>query len=106
MFQALFFQSRDARGDLKAHKKEAQAPPAVSRSPKIGRRVSPQVNIEKHPTRANLVGGKGLFINMHQDKQWANMFESALERKMNLAEFRCFVSFIHEILFYTLGIYV
>ena len=63
MFQALFFQERDARGDLKAHKKEA--PPAVSRSPKIGRRVSPEANVKKHPTQANLVGGKGLFINMH-----------------------------------------
>eukprot|EP00571_Detonula_confervacea_P015915 CAMPEP_0172303012 /NCGR_PEP_ID=MMETSP1058-20130122/4622_1 /TAXON_ID=83371 /ORGANISM="Detonula confervacea, Strain CCMP 353" /LENGTH=61 /DNA_ID=CAMNT_0013013689 /DNA_START=151 /DNA_END=336 /DNA_ORIENTATION=- len=61
MFQGLFFQERDARGDLKMHKKnvqkkqvkEVKAPPAVP----------------NHPTRANLVGGKGLFINLHNDKQ-------------------------------------
>ena len=63
MFQALFFQERDARGDMKAHKKDdqekqAKAPPAVTMSPKIGRRVSPQVNVRNHPTRSNLVGGK------------------------------------------------
>ena len=62
MFQALFFHERDATRDLKAHKKDTKtvkAPPsAVARSPKIGRRVSPQVNIKKHPTQANLVGGK------------------------------------------------
>jgi len=70
MFQALFFQERDARGDIKAHKKKVCAPPAiaVARSPKIGRRVNPevQVTVKKHPTRANLVGGKGLFMNMNK----------------------------------------
>ena len=62
----LFFQERDARRDLAAHKKkkdtstQKKAVSSVSRSPKIGRRVRPQevVNIKKHPTQANLVGGK------------------------------------------------
>ncbi|KAL3785237.1 hypothetical protein ACHAWO_011982 [Cyclotella atomus] len=58
MFQALIFQERDARGDLKAHR-HVQSPPTVPESPKR------EVNIVKHPTRANLVGGKGLFVNMH-----------------------------------------
>lgn len=71
MFQALFFQERDATKDLKAHKSQpvkVKAPPsAVARSPKIGRRVSPQeVNIQRHPTQGNLIGGKGLFINMNR----------------------------------------
>mmetsp|Transcript_33964 Transcript_33964/g.82138 ORF Transcript_33964/g.82138 Transcript_33964/m.82138 type:complete len:80 (+) Transcript_33964:248-487(+) len=70
MFQGLFFQERDARGDLKAHKKdirknEVKASNVAPRSPTIGRRAIPKVNIKKHPTQANLVGGKGLFINMH-----------------------------------------
>ena len=60
----LFFQERDARRDLAAHKKKKDTTKkvvsSVSRSPKIGRRVRPQevVNIKKHPTQANLVGGK------------------------------------------------
>ena len=62
----LFFQERDARRDLAAHKKkkdtstQKKAVSSVSRSPKIGRRVRPQevVNIKKHPTQTNLVGGK------------------------------------------------
>lgn len=66
MFQALFFQERDATRDLRAHKQEdaqkqlkVKAPPAIPRSPKIGRRVSPQeVNVRRHPTQNNLIGGK------------------------------------------------
>ena len=59
MFQALIFQERDARGDLKAHR-QVQSPPATPpMSPKM------EVNIVKHPTRANLIGGKGLFVDMH-----------------------------------------
>lgn len=63
MFQALIFQERDARGDLKAHK-QVHAPPIIAPMdpPKI------EVNIVRHPTRANLVGGKGLFVNMHQEQ--------------------------------------
>ena len=64
MFQALFFQERDARGDLRAHTKGArsvQVPPAAS--------PGPRANLKKHPTAATLVGGKGLFLEMHRDKQ-------------------------------------
>jgi hypothetical protein len=67
MFQALFFQERDARGDLKAHK---TVPPAAPMSPKIGgARASPHATVHKHPTTSHLIGGKGLFLNMHGDKQ-------------------------------------
>ena len=61
MFQALIFQERDARGDLKAHR-QVHSPPDGPElvPPKI------DVNIVKHPTRANLVGGKGLFVDMHR----------------------------------------
>ena len=71
MFQALLFQERDARRSLEAHKKSTDTPPAVKtpRSPKIGQRVSPQVTIAKHPTQGNLVGGKGLFLNLHISNQ-------------------------------------
>lgn len=63
MFQALIFQERDARGDLKAHR-QVQSPSRgpESAAPKI------DVNIVKHPTRANLVGGKGLFVDMHRQQ--------------------------------------
>ena len=64
MFQALFFQERDARGDLRAHIKGArsvQVPPVAS--------PGPRANLKKHPTSATLVGGKGLFLEMHRDKQ-------------------------------------
>jgi hypothetical protein len=60
MFQALVFQERAARADLKAHR-QVQSPPTIPEmaSPKR------EVNIVKHPTRTNLVGGKGLFVDMH-----------------------------------------
>lgn len=59
MFQALIFQERDARGDLKAHRQVQSPPTTPPISPKM------EVNIVKHPTRANLIGGKGLFVDMH-----------------------------------------
>jgi len=63
MFQALIFQERDARGDLKAHR-HVKAPPSVIHGLKKVDDKS-EVSIVKHPTRANLVGGKGLFVDMH-----------------------------------------
>ena len=72
MFQALFMQERDGRRDLIAHqqkddtqtKKVATPPPPMPRSPKIGRRACPQeeVKVKRHPTRANLIGGKVRFF--------------------------------------------
>ena len=58
MFQALMMMERDARGDLKKHR-QIQLP--RTDLPEI---VSPKTNdvtITKHPTRAKLIGGKGLF---------------------------------------------
>ncbi|KAK1746489.1 hypothetical protein QTG54_003096 [Skeletonema marinoi] len=66
MFQALFFQEREAAKDFKNHQKSTK--PVMPRSPKIGNpRVLPQptdTTIKKRPTQSNLVGGKGLFLNM------------------------------------------
>ena len=71
MFASLFFQERDGRRDLEAHNrqrskdkakkiKKSKSSSSLSRSPKIGRRVRPQEGskIKKHPTQANLIGGK------------------------------------------------
>ena len=68
MFQALFFQEREAAKDFKNHQKSSSKP-VMPRSPKIGNpRVLPQPKnqstIKKRPTEQNLVGGKGLFLNM------------------------------------------
>eukprot|EP00986_Skeletonema_menzelii_P002317 scaffold627_cov144-Skeletonema_menzelii.AAC.26 len=68
MFQALFFQERDGRKDFKNHQKSSNKP-VMPRSPKIGNpRVLPQpknqTTIKKRPTESNLVGGKGLFLNL------------------------------------------
>jgi len=65
MFQALFFQEREAAKDFKNHQ---TSKPMMPRSPKIGNpRVLPQpkneTSIKKRPTQSN-VGGKGLFLNM------------------------------------------
>jgi hypothetical protein len=73
MFQALIFQERDARGDLKAHK-QVQAPPVVIAEPE---HPKIEVNLVKHPTRANLIGGKGLFVDMHRE-QWGRLMGSDL----------------------------
>eukprot|EP00984_Skeletonema_dohrnii_P011971 scaffold4817_cov123-Skeletonema_dohrnii-CCMP3373.AAC.5 len=66
MFQALFFQEREAAKDFKNHQNSTK--PVMPRSPKIGNpRVLPQptdTTIKKRPTQSNLVGGKGLFLNM------------------------------------------
>lgn len=58
MFQALIFQERDARGDLKKHR-QIQSPP--NDLPEMVPPTKRDVTIAKHPTRAKLVGGKGLF---------------------------------------------
>ena len=72
MFQALFMQERDGRRDLIAHQrkddtqtKKVATPPPMPRSPKIGRRACPQeeVKVKRHPTRANLIGGKVRFLS-------------------------------------------
>ena len=71
MFQALFMQERDGRRDLIAHQrkddtqnKKVATPPPMPRSPKIGRLVCPQeeVKVKRHPTQANLIGGKVRFF--------------------------------------------
>ena len=73
MFQALFFQERDAVADIRAHEKEAatKKKPQMPRSPKLGPRIKPveQSSIKKRPTQSNLVGGKGLFLNLDTKKQ-------------------------------------
>ena len=72
MFQALFMQERDGRRDLIAHQrkddtqtKKVATPPPMPRSPKIARRACPQeeVKVKRHPTRANLIGGKVRFVS-------------------------------------------
>lgn len=63
MFQAVFFQERDARRDMKAHHGNVEAPPEVKMPPNP---EIQEVTLAKHPTRENLVGGKGLFLNLHR----------------------------------------
>jgi len=79
MFASLFFAERDGRRDLEDRQrlkdktkkiKKSKSSSSLSRSPKIGRRVRPQegsTNIKKHPTQANLVGGKVSTINLLQN---------------------------------------
>jgi len=75
MFASLFFQERDGRRDHRQRSKDktkkikkSKSSSSLSRSPKIGRRVRPQdsSNIKKHPTQANLVGGKVSTIHLLQ----------------------------------------
>eukprot|EP00970_Alexandrium_tamarense_P019770 scaffold14454_cov207-Alexandrium_tamarense.AAC.5 len=68
MFAALTFQERDARGDLRNHKNHQAVPPSPPPSPPIVEAPRPRVNLANHPTRANLIGGKGLFVNLHAGK--------------------------------------